>query len=565
MKWVYPNISGDDVLDFSKRFGLSYLFTSILLNRDLRSKDALELYFNKEKVSLYDPFLMQDMRKATDIVIAACQEKKNILIYGDYDVDGVTSASILYLFLKKLNENIFFYIPEREKEGYGVSKEGIDRAEELEADLIITCDCGITAYEQVLYAKSLGIDMIVTDHHEQDEILPDALAILNPKRRDCNYPFRFLCGAGVVYKLVEAICIDLYGNTHDAEEYLDLVAIGTAADIVPLIDENRSLVREGLQRLRRGQCRLGILALFNVCQMDVQKISVMNIVFGIAPRLNAVGRMGSASRAITLLTTDDRKIAQDYSRLLNSENEERQKVERFVTEEALLQLNEKYGRNLPKAVVLAGPWHPGVIGIVSSKVKDKIHRPVFLLALKDGEGKGSGRSLEGFDLHEALSVCSENLLGFGGHEMAAGLTIKEEDIPLFEEQFLAYAEENISDDMLEPTLKIEADLTIAEINMGLMDFLQDMEPFGPKNMRPKFSVKNVSTYHTALLKDKHLKFSIKGNGITINCIAWNMLEKFELIMDPGQRVDLAFVPTINEWNGMRNIQLVIKDIRPFKA
>lgn len=565
MKWVYPKISGDDVLDFTKRFGLSYLYTSILLNRNLRSNDALELYFNKEKVSLYDPFLMKDMSKATDIIISVCEAKKNILIYGDYDVDGVTSASILYLFLKKINENIFYYIPEREKEGYGVSKEGIDQAKELGADLIITCDCGITACEQVDYARSLGIDMIITDHHEQDEILPDALAILNPKRRDCNYPFRFLCGAGVVYKLVEAICINLYGNTHQAEEYLDLLAIGTAADIVPLVDENRSLVREGIQRIRRGQCRLGILALFNVCQIEIQKISVVNIVFGIAPRLNAVGRMGAASRAITLLTTDDRKIAIEYSQILNAENEERQKVERLVTEEALLQLNEKYGKNPPKAVVLAGTWHPGVIGIVSSKVKDKINRPVFLIALKDGEGKGSGRSVEGFDLHGALTACSENLLGFGGHEMAAGLTIKEEVIPLFEEQFLAYAEENISDDMLLPVLKIEADLKIPEINMELMDFLQDMEPFGPENMRPKFSVKSVSAHHSTILKDKHLKFAIKENGITINCIAWNMLEQFELIMDPGQKVDLAFVATINDWNGMQNIQLVIKDIRPFKA
>lgn len=565
MKWVYPNISGDDVLDFSKRFGLSYLYTSILLNRDVRSNDALDLYFDKEKISLYDPFLMQDMHKATDILIAACQEKKTILVYGDYDVDGVTSASILYLFLKKLNENIFYYIPEREKDGYGVSKDGIDSAKEYGADLIITCDCGITACEQVDYARSLGIDVIITDHHEQDKELPAALAILNPKRKDCNYPFRFLCGAGVVYKLIEAICLEKYGNTDNAVEYLDLVAIGTAADIVPLIDENRCLVREGIERIRRGQCRLGILALFNVCQADVQKISVINIVFGIAPRLNAVGRMGAASRAITLLTTENRGIAVEYSQILNTENEERQKVERHVTEEALLQVNEKYGKTLPKAVVLSGVWHSGVIGIVSSKIKDKIHRPVFLIALKDGEGKGSGRSIEGFDLHGALSACAENLLGYGGHQMAAGLTINEEDIPAFEKQFIAFAEENITDDMLEPVLKIEADLKLSEINMGLMDFLQNMEPFGPANMRPKFSVKNVAVHHSTILKDKHLKFALKENGITINCIAWNMVDQFELIMDPTQRVNLAFVPTINDWNGMRNIQLVIKDIHPFKA
>ncbi len=560
MKWVYPNISGDDVLDFSKPFGLSYLFTSILINRDLRSKNALDLYFDKEKVSLYDPFLMKDMQTAVDIVVSACQEKKKIMVYGDYDVDGVTSASILYLFLRKLNENIYYYIPEREKEGYGVSEDGIDRASELDVELIITTDCGITAHSQVDYAKSLGIDMIITDHHEQDDALPKALAILNPKRKDETYPFRYLCGAGVVYKLVEALCKVLYDNNEHAQEYLDLVAIGTAADIVPLIDENRSFVREGLNRIRRGQCRLGILALFNACNMETNKISVINIVFGIAPRLNAVGRMGSAARAITLLTTDDRGIAMEYSQILNKENEERQIVERRVTEEALLQVNEKYGEALPKALVLSGPWHPGVIGIVSSKVKDKVNRPVFLIALKDGEGKGSGRSIEKFDLHEALAACSEDLLGYGGHEMAAGLTILEDNISSFEKKFLAYAEDHIEQDMLEPILKIEANLEISEINMNLMDFLQDMEPFGPANMRPKFSVKNVQVHHSTILKDRHLKFAIKENGTTINCIAWNMLDKFELVMDSNQHVDIAFVPTINDWNGIRNIQLVVKDI-----
>ena len=565
MKWVYPDILGDDVLDFSKRFDLSYLYTSILLNRKIRSNDALKQYFETEKVSLYDPFLMKDMSKTVDIIIAACQEKKKILIYGDYDVDGVTSASILYLFLKKLDENLFYYVPEREKEGYGVSSEGIEYAKDLDIDLIITVDCGITACEQVDYARTLGIDMIITDHHEQDEVLPNALAILDPKRKDEEYPFRDLCGAGLAYKLVEGLCMKLYDSKERAKEYLDLVAIGTAADIVPLVDENRCLVREGLARIKRGQCRIGILALFNICRTDLSKISVINIVFGIAPRLNAVGRMGSASRAITLLTTEDRGVAMEYSEILNNENEGRQQVERLVTEEALLQVNEKYGKSLPKAIVLSGAWHPGVIGIVSSKVKDRVNRPVILIAIKDGEGKGSGRSIEHFDLHQALVECADHLKGYGGHVMAAGLTINEENIPDFEKQFLAYAQEHIDENMLIPQLKIEADIKFQEINMKLMDFLQDMEPFGPANMRPKFSLTNINTYHSTILKDRHLKFAIKENGTTINCIAWNMLEKFELVMDPGQHVDIAFVPTINDWNGMQNIQLVIKDIRPHKA
>jgi len=561
MKWVYPDISGDDVLEFSEQFHLSYLYTSILLNRKIRSKDALRQYFNKDLSSLYDPFLMKDMDLTVDILINACKERKKILIYGDYDVDGVTSASILYLFLKSMNESVYYYIPEREKDGYGVSREGLDHAIELEIDLIITCDCGVTAHDQVDYAKEHGIDMIITDHHEQSDSLPEALAILNPKRKDNSYPFRDLCGAGVVYKLVEAICKTLYGSTEKATKYLDLVAIGTAADIVPLVDENRCLVREGLAHIRQRECRVGVLELFNVCKMDSEDISVINIVFGLAPRLNAVGRMGAASRAITLLTTDDRPTAREYSMILHQENEERQKVERKVTEEALQQVKDKYGEKLPKAVVLSGDWHPGVIGIVSSKVKDNIHRPVFLIALKDGLGKGSGRSIRAFDLYDALSNSSEYLSGYGGHQMAAGLTIDEENIPAFEKQFIAYADQHVTDEMLEPAIYVDANIEIQDINDSLMRFLHDMEPFGPENMRPKFSIKNVCTSNTTLLKDKHLKFAIKGENGLINCIGWNMLEQFELVMDPAQRVDMVFVPTINEWNGVKRIQLVIKDIR----
>ena len=361
--------------------------------------------------------------------------------------------------------------------------------------------------------------------------------------------------------MVEAICMTLFGSSEKAETYLDLVAIGTAADIVPLVDENRCLVREGLARIRRRECRVGILELFNICQIDTAGISVVNIVFGLAPRLNAVGRMGSASRAITLLTTEDRQTAREYSQILHQENEERQKVERKVTEEAILQVKEIYGDDLPKAVVLAGDWHPGVIGIVSSKVKDKIHRPVFLIALKDGFGKGSGRSITSFDLYDALSNSSEYLSGYGGHQMAAGLTIDEENISAFEEQFLQYANSHITEDMLEPSIYVEADIDVKDINDHLMDFLHDMEPFGPANMRPKFSVSNVTTSNVTILKDKHLKFTVKQNGQSLNCIGWNMLEKFELIMDPSQRIDMVFVPTINEWNGVRRIQLVVKDIK----
>ncbi len=562
MKWIYPDISGDDVLEYSKQFHLSYLYTTILLNRNIRSKTAYERYFDTTTYSLYDPFSMLDMEKAVSTLIQACEENKKILIYGDYDVDGVTSASILYLFLKNLSESVYYYIPEREKEGYGVSHEGIDYAIERDIDLIITCDCGITALDEVIYAKENQIDVIITDHHEQAGSLPAAVAILNPKRHASAYPFRDLCGAGVVFKLVEAMCIKLYGSSDKAKQYLDLVAIGTAADIVPLVDENRCLVREGLSRIHNYKCRQGILELLNICKTDPENISVINVVFGLAPRLNAVGRMGEASRAIILLTTDDQRTARQYSLILHQENEERQKVERLVTREAIQQVHEKYGDDLPNALVLAGNWHPGVIGIVSSKVKDKFHRPVFLIALKDGEGKGSGRSINDFDLYVALRSCADHLSGYGGHQMAAGLSIKEVDVAAFEHCFIDYAEQHISPEMLEPAIHVDADVNISDINNDLINFLHTMEPFGPHNMRPKFSIKNISPQNPILLKDKHLKFTIKENNYSINCIGWNMLQQFELVMDSSQHIDMVFVPTINEWKGTKHIQLVIKDIRP---
>ncbi|MFA5434495.1 MAG: single-stranded-DNA-specific exonuclease RecJ [Candidatus Neomarinimicrobiota bacterium] len=564
MKWIYPETSAEDVLDYSRLFRLPLLYTRVLLNRNIRSLPALEQYFDKKNATLYDPFLMLDMDKAVTIMIDTCKEKKKILIYGDYDVDGVTSTSILYLFLRTLNENVYYYIPEREKEGYGVSMEGIDHAIEQQINLVITCDCGITANEEIAYAVRNGISVIITDHHEQGEFLPEASAILDPKRNEDNYPFRELCGAGVVFKLLQGICISLYGNADKTTPYLDLVAIGTAADIVPLTDENRCMVRAGLERIRGQVCRPGILELFNVCKMSAEDISVVNIVFGLAPRLNAVGRMGNASRAITLLTTEDRKIAREFSIILHQENAERQRVERNVTREAVAQVREKYGDKLPKALILAGEWHPGVIGIVSSKIKDCFNRPVFLIALSDGAGKGSGRSITGFDLHAALTACSTHLSAYGGHQMAAGLTIDAENIPEFEAEFLSYAESNISETMLEPAIEVDAPVTLPEIGSRLLDFLHDMEPFGPGNMRPKFSLHGVSVKNVSLLKDKHLKFTIKEDNITLNCIGWNMLTKYEMVMDSSQRVDLAFVPTINVWNDIKRIQLVIKDIRPHR-
>ncbi|MDK2976649.1 MAG: single-stranded-DNA-specific exonuclease [Candidatus Marinimicrobia bacterium] len=565
MQWIFKEFDPDQLLIFSRTLGLDPLYGKLLLTRNIINEKQLEEYFNPTSDKLHNPFLMKDMEKAILRIRQALANGEKILVYGDYDVDGITSASILYLFFQKLGGNISYYIPDREKEGYGLSREGLDHAVRLGVSLIITCDCGINAVEKIRYARQKGLDVIITDHHEPSPELPPALAIVNPRQTDDSYPEKNLCGAGVAFKLIQGYC--RYENLDEeiAYDYLDLVALGTAADIVSMTGENRILMSEGLRKINVGKNRIGLKALMDVSRIRPEEMDVSKIVFGIAPRLNAVGRLGEASRAVKLLTTRDPVEARAYSEILDDENTLRRAIEKDVMEEAIRDIEKRYPHQLPKILVLHNPtWHPGVIGIVASKIKELYHRPVIMIAFQDELGKGSGRSITGFDLYGALHVHEKWLQTYGGHVMAAGLTISRENLDQFMQDLHKFAEDTISPDLLEPRIYIDAEVEIEQINMELLTFLDRLRPFGPGNMRPKFCLKNVQPLHARIVGGNHLKFRVRKNHLSLDCIAWNFGEKLPLVSAPDKAVDIVFVPSINDWNGIRSIQLIVKDLKPHK-
>lgn len=562
MKWQLKDIKPETILEHSKINKTSYLFSNILLSREINTKEDIQKYFDLDNYELYDPFLLTDINKSVEKIHDIIKSEKKLLIYGDYDVDGVTSTSLLYLFFLKISPEVIYYIPDREKEGYGLSKKGIDHAKTNNVSLIITCDCGITSINEIEYANSKGIETIITDHHQPDTILPKAFSIIDPKRKNDLYPNKDLAGVGVAYKLIYAYCLKYDIQIKTANDFLDLVALGTAADIVPMKDENRILTYRGLKKINSGNIRIGLMELIRTCNLQKKELNVSDIVFNLAPRLNATGRLSNAKKAIKLLTTEEIRMARDYSDILNKENLKRRTVQDKVYESALFQLREKYGENIPKIIILNSDiWHPGVIGIVSSKIKESFYRPNFLISFRDGVGKGSGRSIKSFNLYDALANSKKYLEGFGGHFVAAGLNIKKENLENFESSITNYTNKNIDDNNLIRILPIDAEIQLENINSTLLKFIDRMMPFGPGNMRPIFCMYKVHPYRARILKNKHLKFSVKNENLYLDCIGWNMADKFELIMSPKKEINIAFVPTINEWNNMKNIQLVIKDIK----
>ncbi len=563
MQWFFKEYDPDQLLVFSRSHGLEPLYSKILLTRGIITQKQLDDYFNPTPDKLHDPFLLKDMEKALLRIHQALEKHERILVYGDYDVDGITSASVLYLFFQELNGDICYYIPDREKEGYGLSQEGIDNAVRQGVSLIITCDCGINAVDKVRYAMSKGLEVIITDHHEPSPELPPALAIVNPKRPDDTYPEKNLCGAGVAFKLIQGYCRLFNLDEKTAYDYMDLVALGTAADIVSMTGENRILMSEGLRKINVNKNRIGLRALMDVSRIRPEEMDVSKIVFGIAPRLNAVGRLGEASRAVKLLTTRDPEEAKAYSEILDDENTLRRAIEKDVMEEAIQDIEKRYPDKLPKILVLHNPaWHSGVIGIVASKIKERYHRPVIMIAFQDDMGKGSGRSITGFDLYGALHAHERWLKTYGGHVMAAGLTITRENLDMFIQNLYKFADDTISAELLEPRIYIDAEVEIEQIHIELLTFLDRLRPFGPGNMRPKFCLRGVQPQRARIVGGNHLKFRAREKHISFDCIAWNFAEELPLVNTPQNRVDLVFVPAINEWNGTRSIQLIVKAIKP---
>lgn len=500
------------------------------------------------------------MDKAVDRIQKAMNAKEKILIYGDYDVDGTTSVSSLYLFLQQLHEPLDYYIPHRYKEGYGVSKAGIDFAKENGFTLIISLDCGIKSVELVAYAKSLGIDFIICDHHLPDEVLPGAVAILNAKQKDCNYPYKELCGCGVGFKLMCALQEKLSLPGNPAFEYLDLLATAIAADIVPITGENRILAFHGLIRANEKPNH-GIAAL---CQLSGAKppLDINKLVFLIAPRVNAAGRMDDAGKAIQLFIAPTLSTALEFAEQLQSDNSDRREADKLITREALDLIATNDELKSRKTTVLYQPhWHKGVVGIVASRLTEHYYRPTIVLTQSGEVAAGSARSVAGFNLYEAIHACREHLIGYGGHFAAAGMTLAIDQVEAFQEKFEKVVANTILPDQLIPEINIDQEIRIGDINNNFYSIICQMEPFGPENLRPVFILRNVKdTGYSKIVKEDHIRFSVTDGKSTIAGIGFGLASKFPL-MQLHKPIDIACTLDENDYNNHRTLQLRVIDIR----
>ncbi len=562
MRWKIKQPSQDQVASLKKEFNTSEIIAKVLANRGIESLKSSHNFFNPSNDQLHDPFIMKNMDIAVDRISKNIQNQKPILIFGDYDVDGTTGASLLYLGLKDHNAIVEYYIPHREKEGYGLSTGGIDYAQSIGADLLITCDCGINAFKPVDDAADQGIDVIITDHHIPDKKLPNAYAVLNPKQKGCEYPFKGLCGCGVAFKLISALSEQSEIEQNLGLNYLDLVALATSADMVPILDENRVLVHCGLDQLEESNSP-GIHQLLVQTGLVGESLNVGKLVFGLAPKINAAGRMGDANRTVELLTTSDKNRAEELASILVRENKRRQLIQEDIVNDAIRQVYAQVDLENSKVVIVGSKgWHPGVIGIVASRIKDEFSRPAIVIAFdEDGIGKGSARSIPKLDLYDALAYASKFLEGFGGHPMAAGLTVLEDRFENFKSLFLRNVNKILSDDDLIPVISIDGEMELKDINPRFMRFLEKLGPFGPGNMRPKFMSRNlqVSGQPRLMGKGEHIRFIVSQNGRNYPAVGFKLSSHYEDLIR-GVPIDLAYVVEVNEWQGQSNIQLNVRDI-----
>ena len=547
----------------AKEFGVPNAIAKIMTLRGVTTRDISSNFFTPKKDSLHDPYLLKDMDKAVIRIKQQKIEKKKLMIFGDYDVDGVSSTSMLYKFFKESNLDVSYYIPHRDIDGYGLSKRGIDFAHSIGANLIITCDCGINAFEEIEYAASINIDVIVTDHHKPEKKIPNCVAVINPNRKDCNYPFKGLCGAGVAFKLAFALADSLSVDPNLIWQYADLITLGIAADIVPMVDENRIISHFGLKMIRSGS-NIGIKSLIETSNLKIDSIGIGQIVFWVTPKINAAGRLGEASRAVKLLSSENPIYSMEVARLLDKENEKRKLITLNMQDESISMVENDFMDHSNRGIVLfKEDWHPGVIGIVASRIKEIYNKPTVIIGVEDNIGKGSCRSISGFDIVDALDYCEDLLDGHGGHPMAAGLTIREKNLLKFKEKFESYCELNIKKEDLIPMIYIDAEIRIREINSRLINFLKYLEPYGPKNSKPKFLSKNIMVEGNpnVIGKDQStIKFKIKQEQNILEAIAFGMIDEYEKLIT-GKPIDIIYNISENYWNGKTSLQLEIKDIR----
>ena len=547
-KWEFYGENSEEIIDIAKKHNISELLTKILVNRGITDDKEIDTFLNPTRNDFYDPYLMPDMDKAVERIIKAINNQEKVMIYGDYDVDGITSITVLKKFLEERVLKTGHYIPNRLEEGYGLNENAIRSIAEQKYTLMITVDCGISGIEEVELANQLGIETIITDHHEQSESLPNAYAIINAKRKDSQYPFRGLAGCGAVFKLIQAISLRLGLEEKEFLKYLDIVCVGTISDIVPLVDENRVIAKLGLKLVAQTR-NIGLREL--ILQSGYKKIDSNTISFGVAPRINACGRMGYQEEALDLFLTNNIEEARKITARLNSYNLERQTKEKDIFEQAIKELEKEDIEKLNTIVLSGDNWHHGVIGIVASKLTEKFYKPTILICFEDNIGKGSGRSLPGFDLHEALVESSAYLEKYGGHEMAVGLSLKKEKYNDFKSAFEEMAKSKNIQQII-PVIKIDSIITAKDVNKKTIQDLEMLEPFGEKNKNPIFVYKNLKIDSIrALSEGKHLKLTLKDDNLLINAIGFNLgyLSEEYLI---GDKIDIAGNLEINKYGRRRD-------------
>jgi len=558
--WVLKEFDKNRVVEISKEFNISPLSSIILYNRGIRESAEIAKFLSCDLENLHDPYLLKDMDKAVSRIKEAQANNEKITIYGDYDVDGITSIAILYKHLTSMGFEVEYYVPDRIQEGYGVNRDALDKIKENGTRVVITVDTGITAVDETEYAKSIGMDIIITDHHECKETIPNAYAAIDPKRKDCKYPFKNLAGVGVAFKLIQAL--DENASV-DAliEKYADLVCLGTVADISPLVDENRIIVTKGLAKFRNTE-NIGLKALIDVSITNNKAITTSSIGYILAPRINASGRLGCAVRSVEMFLTSDKEKAYELANSLCEENIIRQQTEQKMFAEALEYIENNPQIKDDQVLVIAHEnWHHGIVGIVSSKITEKFYRPSILFAIDGDEAKGSGRSISGFNLFGALENSSDILEKFGGHELAAGLSIKTENIEKFRAAINSQKMNKVDETSLIPTVSIDAVIKPSYITMDTVDEINKLHPFGVDNPLPVFAVRNIKIHKISTMSEnKHLRMTLLKDGKFFDAVGFGMGEYYNHLKE-GDFVEVAFGLDINDYKGFKNIQLILKDIK----
>ena len=561
-RWRLMGADDFKVQQLQKALGINPILCKILVQQKITDFEEAKRFFRPSLEELHDPFLMKDMEIAVQRIQKAIATKEKILIYGDYDVDGTTSVGCMYRFIASIYNPSFveFYIPNRYREGYGISSAGIDFAINNNFTLVIALDCGIKSIELIHKAKQHQIEFIICDHHIPGEILPDAVAILNPKQLDCNYPYKELCGCGIGFKLITALSQQLGLPASAYLEFLDLTATAIAADIVPMTGENRTIAWFGLKKANENPCK-ALTTLLNISKIK-EHILIHHLVFMIAPRVNAAGRMDDARKVVQLFIENDEAAAKLLAEELQSDNADRKITDQAITEEALSLLLQLESKGRKKSTVVYQPhWHKGVVGIVASRLIEQYHRPTIVLTKSGDTVTGSGRSILGFNLHDGLELCKDLLIGFGGHYFAAGMTLLPENVDLLAERFEEIVSNTVEEKYFTPVIDINAEISLSDCTPSFYNIIKQMEPFGPENQHPVFCVRGVKNVGSKIVKDVHLRFVVQQNQSTFTGIGFNLANKFSIV-DSGNPFDMVFALEENHWNNNTSLQLKVIDIKP---